>query len=139
MPDRPLTPCRRPGCPALLAKPGYCPEHQPAAEERRLPFIALDEAKTSESIKFYASRRWTEVSRRHRRAEPLCRRCRARGLAVAAQMVHHNPPVEELRARGLSPYDDAYLESLCNRCHLDELRAKRGRSYKSVDAPGGLK
>ncbi|GBU21093.1 hypothetical protein R80B4_00982 [Fibrobacteres bacterium R8-0-B4] len=130
MPNRPLTPCRRPGCPALLERPGYCPDHRPDAAPERAAFAALDRAKTDESKAFYASRRWTAASKRHREFEPLCRRCRAKGRVVPAEMVHHNPPVEALLALGLSPYDDRYLESLCNNCHLEELRAKRGPPRK---------
>jgi 5-methylcytosine-specific restriction enzyme A len=133
MPNRPLTPCRHPGCPALLDKPGYCGEHKiDRRREDRRGFDGLDAKKTGESKAFYSSRRWGETSKLHRQKEPLCRRCRARGLVVAAQMVHHNPPREEIIAAGESPYDGRFLESLCNRCHLEELRAKR-----SAAAPGG--
>jgi len=51
-------------------------------------------------------------------------RYREQGRVVPVQMVHHNPSVEVLLASGMSPYDDQYLESLCNRCHLAELRGK---------------
>jgi hypothetical protein len=40
-------------------------------------------------------------------------------------MVHHNPSREELLAAGLNPFDDKYLETLCNWHHLEELRRKR--------------
>jgi 5-methylcytosine-specific restriction protein A len=105
-----------------VERPGYCPAHR---RGRPSGFDALDRRKTDESRSFYASRRWTEASRRHRQTEPLCRRCRAAGKIVPAQMVHHNPPVEHLLSQGLSPYDDRYLESLCNNCHLEELRKKK--------------
>jgi 5-methylcytosine-specific restriction enzyme A len=125
MPSRPLTPCRHPGCPALLSKPGYCPKHAITKDTMRRGFDGLDAKKTDESKSFYASAAWTEASKRHRELEPLCRRCRAKGRIVPAQMVHHNPPREEIIAAGESPYDDRFLESLCNDCHLRELRAKK--------------
>jgi len=124
MANRPYTLCRHPGCSALVERPGYCAAHKNDMPDRG-GFKRLDERKTDEARAFYASRRWTAASIAHREREPLCRRCKARGQVVPAQMVHHNPPVEILVARGLSPYDDAYLESLCNRCHLAELRAKK--------------
>jgi hypothetical protein len=123
MPQRAKSICRRTGCSVLLDAPGYCPAH---TVDRREPFRALDERKTDEVRGFYSSAAWTAASRRHRAAEPLCRRCRAAGRVVPADMVHHNPPREELVARGLSPLDDQFLESLCNPCHMGELRAKRG-------------
>jgi len=122
MPARAKSMCRKAGCPNLVDKPGYCPQHTP---DSRAPFRRLDERKTEEHRLFYSGRRWTETSRQHRMMEPLCRRCKAAGKVVAADMVHHNPPREELIARGINPYDHDYLESLCNWHHLEELRAKR--------------
>jgi len=83
--------------------------------------------KTPEQRRFYSSAAWTEASRRHRRAEPLCRRCLAAGRVVAGELVHHNPPLDKLLLLGLNPLSDEYLETLCNRCHMGELRAKRSR------------
>lgn len=114
--------CRRHGCPNLVDQPGYCHLH---IFDAKAPLRRLDERKTDEQRKFYSSAAWTKASTHHREIEPLCRRCRAAGKVVAAEMVHHNPPREELIARGLSPLDDEYLESLCNWHHLEELRAKR--------------
>jgi len=141
MPNRPLTPCRHPGCPALLDKPGHCEKHAVKEERPREGFGALDAKKTDESKAFYAGAAWTAASKRHRELEPLCRRCRAKGRIVPAQMVHHNPPREELVARGLSPYDDTYLESLCNGCHLGELRAKKRprQASPTCNLPGVLR
>jgi len=126
MPNRPLTQCRKPGCPELVETPGYCHIHAHVAKEVvRMAFSELDRKKTPERRAFYSSKKWADTSIEHRRREPLCRRCKAKGIVRAAQMVHHDPPVEELLKRGLSPFDHKYLESLCNDCHLDELRAKK--------------
>jgi len=126
VPNRPLTPCRKQGCPNLVDIPGYCPVHAHLHKmDVREAFAVLDRKKTPERIAFYNSKRWTNTSLEHRRREPLCRRCKAKGVIRPAQMVHHDPPVEELLAQGLSPFDHRYLESLCNDCHLGELRAKK--------------
>jgi len=128
MPNRPLIPCRKQGCHNLVPQDGtgYCPAHTHIAKEIvRDNFSTLDRKKTPEQRAFYSSKRWVETSQKHRRFEPLCRRCKANGRIVAAQMVHHNPPVEVLLREGKSPYDHRYLESLCNDCHLGELRKKR--------------
>ena len=124
MPKRAMSPCRKSGCSALVERPGYCPAHQPACPDRA-GFAALDARKTPEQRKLYGSARWTAVSKAVRVKEPLCRRCKVAGRIVPAQMVHHNPPVEVLLARGDSPYDERFLEPLCNMCHLKELREKK--------------
>jgi 5-methylcytosine-specific restriction protein A len=125
LPNRAQFPCRHPGCASLLPRPGFCPAHRPEAV--RSGFAALEARKTDAARAFYSSKRWTDASLRHRNKEPLCRRCRAAGRIVSAQMVHHNPPVEELVAKGLSPFDERFLESLCNDCHLTELRKKKNK------------
>ena len=125
MPNRPLKPCLKMGC-NNLTKSGYCDAHSHIQKQRiKEAFGLLDRKKTPESKAFYASRRWIKCSIEYRRIEPLCRRCKAKGIIKAAQMVHHNPEVKTLLEQGLRPYDHQYLESLCNDCHLGELRARR--------------
>ena len=115
--------CRRIGCPVLLNAPGWCIAHARIATPS--PFRKLDERKTDVQRKFYGSQAWRVASERHRIREPLCRQCRARGRVVVGTLAHHNPSYEKLVARGLNPLDDQYLETLCESCHLAELRAKR--------------
>jgi len=133
MPSRPLTPCRKVGCPNLVvAGQGYCPVHKHVEKEAiRENFAILDSKKTPEQKAFYQSHKWHTTSLQHRQREPLCRRCKAKGFIVPAQMVHHNPSVEELLAKGLSPFDHRYLESLCNDCHLGELREKKKKKSQA--------
>jgi len=85
----------------------------------------LDTTKTDEDKLFYSGRKWTETSLHHRVIEPLCRRCKSRGLTVEGKMTHHYPSRKELIRRGLNPYDDKYLETLCDNCHLEDLRDMR--------------
>jgi hypothetical protein len=106
----------------LLDRPGYCPAHVP---QNVLSLRELDQKKTVESLKFYRNSAWTRASKRHRMIEPLCRQCQAEGKVKAGELVHHNPPLEELKAKGLNPYDDRYLETLCFNHHQKELRSKR--------------
>ena len=122
----PLTPCKKYGCRALVRGRGYCPEHAHIkAEVVRENFDFLERKKTDEERAFYQTHRWHETSRRHRIDEPLCLRCRADNRIVPATLVHHNPPLSELLARGEDPHADKFLESLCLGCHQRELRAKR--------------
>lgn len=125
MPSRALRPCRVPGCPNLVSS-GYCPAHiSNQQQETKARFSILDRKKTPEQIQFYRSKLWTEVSRLHRTNEPLCRECKANGRIVTATLVHHEPDLQTLLERGLNPFNDKYLVSLCESCHQKELRRKR--------------
>jgi 5-methylcytosine-specific restriction enzyme A len=121
MPKRAKKQCRKPGCAALVSS-GYCDKHR---TERHNTLRDLDRKKTPEQVRFYTGWRWRMVSVRFRRENPLCDRCRERGTIQPAELVHHNPPYDELINRGLNPYSYDYLQSLCNRCHMEDLRAKR--------------
>lgn len=90
-----------------------------------MSFAELDKKKTAEQKKFYSSGAWTRTSLKHRKKKPLCRRCLEKGSRVKVDLVHHNPAYEELIAKGLNPFAEEYLESLCFNCHQAELRAKR--------------
>jgi len=123
--QRALRICRQVGCTELVIS-GYCAKHaRVPLENKRKSFEALDARKTTESQDFYSSARWTKISRLHRQYEPLCRRCKERGIVKAGDLAHHNPPREELLAAGLNPFDDQYLETLCLECHQEDLRKKK--------------
>ena len=93
MPARAKSICRRPGCNALIDKPGFCETHTP---DKRANFKRLDERKNPEQITFYNSTAWKNARDRHRRSEPLCRHCKQRGIVKAGEMVHHEPDREVL-------------------------------------------
>lgn len=120
---RSKTICRRMGCNTLVATPGYCSEHH----KERGSFKQLDEAKDPRTEKFYHGYRWRVTSENFREMpeHALCEECHEKGLIIAVQMVHHEPELTELWKRGLNPYDHKYLHSLCNNCHLAELRGKK--------------
>jgi 5-methylcytosine-specific restriction enzyme A len=127
MPPRPKRPCKKPGCPALVNpdEGQYCPKHLPMQQrDTRSRFDALDRRKTAETKAFYSSAQWTLTSKMHRQKEPLCRRCKKNGYVVQGELVHHNPPLEELLKTGGNPFSDDNLETLCTSCHQRELRAK---------------
>ena len=117
--------CKKQGCNNLVRGYGYCDEHKHIPEQtQREAWDRLDAKKTPEQKSFYNSHLWHRASRRHRKKEPLCRRCKKNGKIVIGVLVHHNPPLEELKERGLNPYLDDYLETLCFSCHQKELRNK---------------
>jgi 5-methylcytosine-specific restriction enzyme A len=92
--------CTHPRC--FNARP--CEKH---------PQPAYRDTKTAEERRFYASRRWTELSLRHRRLEPLCRECKRRGITRAGQMTDH---IIRIRAGG-DCWDESNLQTLCHPCH----------------------
>lgn len=109
MPIAAPTPCRHPGCPALLTTPGYCDAHRAAVHRdygraRR----AFDTERT-----FYQSAAWRAVRAAFLREHPLCRVCFGRGLKVAARVVDHVLPLKD----GGERFDWINLQSLCVSCH----------------------
>jgi 5-methylcytosine-specific restriction protein A len=117
-----MRPCNQPGCRELVTK-GYCKEHYREPK----PFKTLDNKKTDADRKFYSSAAWTRVSKLFRASHPLCERCKERGIVTAATLVHHDPDYHQLIADNRNPLSWRYLHSLCNMCHLEDLRSKRNR------------
>ena len=109
---KPLRPCRRPGCSALVtSESGYCEKHQRLDRKRQ------DDRRGSAQERGYDSawrRRRVWYLRRH----PLCERCAAKGQVVIAILVHH---------RDHNPHNNAAenLESLCVACHEEEHKPER--------------
>lgn len=58
-------------------------------------------------------RRWRKLRAAHLDGQPLCQRCAAKGLTVAATIVHHVHAI----ADGGDPWDPGNLESICLDCH----------------------
>lgn len=98
MPQRPLTPCAAPGCPALTAA-RFCPAHARQEQARR-------NARRPGAARSSLPRR---VKRRDGERCVLC----GRGAAEGARLVaHHVLPV----ARG-GAHDADNLVTLCRACH----------------------
>ncbi len=109
MPTRAPTPCRFPGCAAVVAVPGYCDQHRVAVHrEYGRARRGFDTERT-----FYQSRKWRAARAAYLREHPLCGHCEGRGLLVAAVVVDHVTPVKDGGAR----YAAFNLQSLCVSCH----------------------
>jgi|WetSurMetagenome_2_1015567.scaffolds.fasta_scaffold597483_1 5-methylcytosine-specific restriction enzyme A len=93
--------------------------------KNRERFSQLDRNKTIEDRAFYSSTAWAQASKHHRINNPLCIQCKRAGRITAATLVHHNPDRRVLMARGESPLDPAYFESLCTPCHNRELSQRQ--------------
>ena len=105
MAKRAPTPCRYPGCAAVLATPGYCDQHRVAVHRdygrARRGFDA--------QVGFYQSARWRAVRAAFLREHPVCAACAARGRVVAAVVVDHVVPVKDGGAR----FYPGNLQALC--------------------------
>lgn len=99
MPYRPRTPCRHPGCPALVPYgSAYCDAHKPLHPE----------AVRSAGSRGYTSK-WRRVSKAYLRAHPLCAKC-----GRPATVVDHIRPH---RGDKVLFWDKSNWQSLCKPCH----------------------
>jgi len=109
MPLRAPTPCRHPGCGAVLTSPGYCDAHR-AGQHRD---YGRARRRFDTELGCYQSAKWRAVRAALLRAHPVCQLCAARGLLVPAKVVDHVLPIKDGGAR----YDESNLECICTSCH----------------------
>ena len=109
MPYAAPTPCRQPGCAALLRTPGYCDKHR--GNERR------DYGRARRTFDgeagFYSSSRWRATRESVLRESPLCVACKEAQLTTVAIVVDHVVPIKQ----GGDRFNVANLQSLCVSCH----------------------
>jgi len=117
--------CKKTNCGKLIDKRGYCAEHAHIEIQQQRESWAVVKARQSKhDADFYNSSEWHKVSRSHRIREPLCRQCKKDGRTTIGTLVHHNPELSILRDKGLNPFIDNYLETMCMACHNRELHKK---------------
>lgn len=105
MAQKPLRPCRHPGCPELT-RDGWCPKHKPLAPQKR---------KSAEWHWMYLTKAWTEELRPAQLLrEPFCRECAKHGLRILATRVDH---VKAHLGDWERFTDRENLQSLCESCH----------------------
>ena len=109
MPRSAPTPCRHPGCPEVLAKPGYCDRHSALVHRgygraRR----GFDSERN-----FYQSVRWRSVRAAFLREHPTCKACSALGYIAAAVVADHVQPLKD----GGERFGWQNLQPLCVSCH----------------------
>ena len=111
-PVAPKHPCSYPGCAALVdSSESRCDRHR-KQEQREYNHGRKD----NPLYKLYSSKAWRKVRKVKLSMNPLCERCRAKGLLKPATEVHHSIAVRD----GGDPFDIAGLESLCKPCHSRE-------------------
>lgn len=133
MPKKPARPCREPGCVLKTeARDGYCDQHRAAQRKEYDQQRRFDPERA-----VYQSRRWRNLVEIKRKADPICERCKAKGILNQTEIVHHKVPI----AQGGAPYDLLNTESVCRKCHAEEEEHKafaRRRPldpYKKTDRP----
>lgn len=119
MANKPLRPCKHPGCRELVSS-GYCPQHQPERADRE---------ESAQWHGLYSLPIWTDTLRPEQlMREPFCRECAKRGERVYAVVVDHIIPhrgVWRLFA------NQGNLQSLCERCHNRKTALERQNRKKS--------
>ena len=123
MPLSAPTPCRHPGCGAVLARPGYCDTHRKAVHRdygrARRSFDA--------ELGFYQSAQWRAVRAAFLRQQPLCCACEVRGRVVPAVVVDHVVPIKQGGAR----FDPENLQALCVSDHNAKSAKERAQRIES--------
>ena len=106
MANKPLRPCRHPGC-CVLVPDGYCDAHRP----RR----TADRSEEAQSWRWmYQTDAWDHLRGNQLLLEPFCRICAGRGLRTMATDVDH---IVDHKGSWALFSDPGNLESLCHSCH----------------------
>lgn len=118
--------CNKINCGKLLDKRGYCDKHAYIKDEiaRKSWAIIKDKQDDKERL-FYNNSLWHRRSKEHRAMYPLCEQCKKEKRITAGTLVHHNPDLRTLWEKGLNPYIDDFLETLCFACHNRKLKSIR--------------
>ena len=113
MPYRPNTPCRHPGCAALVPYgQKYCEKHK-----------ALHPEEVRSAAKRGYGKRWQKASREYLQVHPLCVLCMKKQPPryVKAAVVDHITPH---RGDQKLFWDRSNWRSLCKQCHDKKTRAE---------------
>lgn len=117
MAQKPLRPCRHPGC-RELTRDGWCPAHKPKQTARR---------ESAAWHGWYNLPVWTDDLRPGQLfAEPFCRECARRGLRTRATDVDH---IRDHKGDWALFTARDNLQSLCHSCHS---RKTMGEQWQKV-------
>lgn len=121
MPNKPLKPCKYPGCPELVSS-GYC-----AAHEQTRP---REYDRDPKRQRLYSTA-WKKRRLNHLAKHPWCEECLSKGIYTEATDVHHVIPHRgDVKIFWSSP-----LQSLCHACH-SRITAAEGKGGQKVQAEG---
>lgn len=111
MADRPLRPCKQPGC-GLLTREGYCNKHKSVRHDNR----------ASAAARGYGYR-WGIESRKFLAAHPWCAVCLREGRYEPAQEVDHiRPHKGDMNLF----WDRDNWQALSHRCHSRKTARENG-------------
>lgn len=83
----------------------------------------------------YNTQRWKALRLGQLMREPLCKRCKERGVITAATVAHH---IRAHKGDAELFFDPNNLASSCADCHdIDEQRIERGGKARQAVAPDG--
>jgi 5-methylcytosine-specific restriction protein A len=120
MPRLPLNPCRNPGCPNLVSRPGYCATCAPRFDSGVVS-SAPPPPRGNRHERGYGYV-WKKLRDAHLRSEPYCRECARLGYRVKATDVDHI-----LSRRHGGSDDPRNLQSLCHYHHSQKTAREDGR------------
>lgn len=106
MPQKPLKPCKYPGCPELIREGSYCPKHKMIANRE------YNQCHRDPDFRQRYGRQWVKIRNAYISKHPLCEECEKAGRLVPATEVHHKIP---LASGGTNAEEN--LQSLCKACH----------------------
>ena len=105
MPNRPNTPCRHPGCAALVPYgQQYCDKHKA---------LHPGDGRPSAARRGY-DHRWRVESRKYLLEHPLCVKCLEKDKITQATVVDH---IQAHRGNARLFWDKSNWQSLCKHCH----------------------
>lgn len=118
MPVSAPTPCRHPGCGALVKTgAGFCDLHRKAEQKR------VDERRGSSTRRGYDSR-WRKAREGYLRSHPLCAECERNGNIATATVVDHIIPHKGDKSLF---WESSNWQPLCKSCHDSKTAREDGR------------
>jgi 5-methylcytosine-specific restriction protein A len=120
------TPCRSPGCSALISEPGYCDQHRKQKQREQ-------DARRGSSAERGYGYRWQQYREVFLRENPLCVHCAAEGRTTASNEVDHIKPH---RGDAVLFWDPSNHQALCKSCHSAKTAGEDG-AFGNADPRAG--
>jgi 5-methylcytosine-specific restriction protein A len=122
VPNKPLKPCKYPGCPELVAS-GYCAKHGTENKKNLQSKKPVERDKDRQRL---YDRNWQKIRNFHFRKYPWCEKCMDYKKYVSATDVHHVIPHKGNR----EIFYKSPLQSLCHECHSKQTRLENWKDYQ---------